>query len=623
MSEQSYRSGFHPGSALDAIPEAAVPESIALTPAGLQTTRVLTRRRVIFAALTLSSIVALGLGIAGVFGADGWSASDIAILVCFLIGAPWTVMGVWNALLGVWLLHGVRDGVASAAPHLSAADEGRQVHTRVAVAMTVRNEPPEASFARLAEIRRSLDATGRGHLFDIFILSDTSDPAIAEAEERLFQRMRGRLGGQQAVYRRRSRNTGFKAGNVRDFLMNAGRDYPLYLPLDSDSLMSGEAILRMVRIMEAYPKIGILQSLVTGLPAQSLFARLFQFGMRHGMRSFTMGAAWWQGDCGPYWGHNALIRTAPFRRHCRLPVLPGKPPLGGHVLSHDQLEAAIIRRAGYEVRVIPVEGESWEENPPTLPDFIKRDLRWCQGNMQYLQLLGMRGLVPVSRFQVIAAIAMYFGAPAWMLMTVAALSKMFESDPGQINIALGIAMFFIMFTVSLVPKFAGMLDVALTPGGAARYGGRLRFALGGLAETVFSILMAPVVALQVSIFLTGLAFGQSVKWSGQQRDAYRLGWGEAARAFWPQTLFGLAIAGSIVAMIGPGALYWALPLIFGLVFAVPFAVLTAEPAVGRMARRLGLAAVPEEVAPTESQLRLAQILDEMRTEAVPAVRAAA
>ncbi len=155
--------------------------------------------------------------------------------------------------------------------------------------------------------------------------------------------------------------------------------------LDADSLMTGPALTRLVRLMDAHPRLGILQTLVTGLPSRSAFARLFQFGMRHGMRSYTTGSAWWQGDGGPYWGHNAILRLAPFRAHCRLPTLPGRPPFGGRVLSHDQVEAVLMRRAGYEVRVLPDEHGSFEESPPSLPDFLKRDLRWCQGNMQYVR----------------------------------------------------------------------------------------------------------------------------------------------------------------------------------------------------------------------------------------------
>ena len=169
-------------------------------------------------------------------------------------------------------------------------------------------------------------------------------------------------------------------------------------------------------MMQAHPKIGILQSLVVGMPSASAFARIFQFGMRHGMRSYTMGQAWWVGDCGPFWGHNALVRIKPFHEQCDLPMLPGKPPLGGHVLSHDQVEATLMRRAGYEVRVLPEERGSWEENPPTMLEFARRDVRWCQGNMQYLKLLDLPGLYPMSRFQLVWAILMFIGIPAWTLM---------------------------------------------------------------------------------------------------------------------------------------------------------------------------------------------------------------
>ncbi|MCH8953186.1 MAG: glucans biosynthesis glucosyltransferase MdoH [Proteobacteria bacterium] len=574
------------------------------SPAGLQDKRDLAARRIAFAAINLATMAALTWGLAQVFGRGGWSASDIVILLCFLVGAPWTVMGLWNAVLGLWLLHFQPGGLTLAAPHLAAGETDAAITSRVALAMTVRNEDPRRSFQRLAVMRASLDATGWGGQFDIFILSDTTDLGVAAEEERLFHAMRAELGGPRAQYRRRTVNEGFKAGNVREFLNNQGRGHDFYLPLDSDSLMSGAAILRLVRIMQAHPRLGILQSLVVGSPATSGFARIFQFGMRHGMRSYSMGAAWWQGDCGPYWGHNALIRVAPFRRHCRLPVLAGKPPLGGHILSHDQVEAVLMRRAGYEVRSIPVAGESWEDTPPTLMDFTKRDLRWCQGNMQYWRLLGLRGLRPTSRFQIFAAIMMYMGAPAWMLMTATAAVKLIEGDGTQVDIAFGIAMFFIMFAVSLVPKLIGLLDIALTSGGAARYGGRLRFALGGLVEALFSILMAPVVAFRVTLFLIGLAFGRSVIWGGQNRDAYRLTWRDAARGLWPQSLFGLGLLVSIGLIKGLDTLVWAGPMIAGLLLAIPFAVLTAHPRFGRLAGRLGLCAIPDEVRIPETLARL-------------------
>jgi membrane glycosyltransferase len=297
------------------------------------------------------------------------------------------------------------------------------------------------------------------------------------------------------------------------------------------------------------------------------------------------------------------VRATPFRRHCRLPVLPGPPPLGGHILSHDLPEAALMRRAGYECRVIPVEMESWEENPPTLLDFIRRDLRWCNGNMQATRLQTLRGMTPLSRFHLLTASAMFLGAPAWMLMAVAAVTKILTGD-GGIDVAIGTAMFFGMLMISLAPKAVGLVDVALTTGGAARFGGGLRLAISALAELFLSILMAPVVALQVTLFLIGLAFGYRVPWSGQNRDAYRVEWADAARRLWPQTTFGLGLLSVGWGLAGGGAVAWGAPMIAGLVLAVPYAVLTAAPALGRWAERAGLCAVPEEIAAPETLRRL-------------------
>ena len=567
-----------------------------MTPAGLQERRQLALRRAAMAVLCAATLAGLAWGVWNVFAPGGMSLSDWVIFLCFLVGAPWVVMGVWNALIGVWLMHGTGDALALAAPQMAAGETDAPVTSRVALVMTVRNEEPARALTRLAAMRADLDACGAGHLFDIHVLSDTSAPDIAAEEERLFAEMREALGGFRAQYRRRAENTAFKAGNIREFVSRCAGRYRFFLPLDSDSVMDAATILKMMRICEAHPRLGILQSLVVGKPADSAFARIFQFGMRHGMRSFTMGAAWWQGDCGPFWGHNALIRMDAFRRHCRLPRLPGRGPLGGHVLSHDQIEAALMRRAGYEVRVMPVETGSWEDNPPTLADFTKRDLRWCQGNMQYWPILRWRGLRPTSRFQIFAAIMMYLGAPAWMGMTAAAASKMVSGDTG-IDVALGVAMFFVMIAVSLVPKLLGLLDVALTAGGAARYGGRGRFALSGVVEIVFGMLLAPVVAFRVTLFLAGLLLGRSVTWGGQRREAHALSWGEAARGLWPQTLMGLALGGGAVAALGWQSALWAAPMVAGLALAIPFAVLTAAPRIGTLARRAGLCAIPEEASP--------------------------
>jgi membrane glycosyltransferase len=558
----------------------------------------LTRRRAVVAALNVATYLTLAAAMARVLGTGGWTPIDILMFACFLFAAPWSVLGFWNAAIGLWLLHGTRDPMDRVAPFAAAGEGTGPLPIRTAVLMTLRNEAPDRAFARLAIVKDSLDATGHGQSFDYFVLSDTDQPSVAAAEEVAFAAWQASTSGPHRLhYRRREQNTGYKAGNVRDFCDRWGGSFELMLPLDADSLMDGSTILRMVRMMAAFPRLGILQSLVVGMPSQSAFARLFQFGMRQGMRPYTMGSAWWAGDCGPFWGHNALVRIAPFRDHCHLPILPGQPPLGGHVLSHDQVEATLMRRAGWEVRVLPQECGSWEENPPTVLEFTRRDLRWCQGNMQYFRLIGLPGLQPMSRFQLAWAILMFLGIPAWTLMfALTALKPLDTADlaagyPAGLAIAVYLA-FILMF---LAPKLAGFVDVALTPGGLARYGGGARFVLGAASELVFSFLVGAATTLRTSMFMVGLLFGRAVTWNGQTRDAHALSWSTALRGLWPQTLFGTAVIASLWIQ-APTALAWAFPLLIGFPLAVPFAVLTASPAFGALLTRIGLCAIPEEFA---------------------------
>ena len=356
------------------------PPALSLTtPTGLQSIDALTRRRRIVLGLNVVTYAALLWWAGAILSAGGWTFLDGVLFACIALGTPWAVLGFWNALIGLWLLHfRGKDARPDVAPYAAAGDQATPIRIKTAIFMTLRNEDAGRAIQRFKIVAESLERTGEGGAFSYFILSDSNNPNIAAAEEQAvaaWQASTSEPG--RIVYRRRSDNVGYKAGNVRDFCGRWGDQFSLMLPLDADSLMSGAQIVRLVRMMQAHGKIGILQSLVVGMPSSSAFARIFQFGMRHGMRSYTMGQAWWVGDCGPFWGHNALVRIAPFRDACNLPILPGKPPLGGHVLSHDQVEATLMRRAGYEVRVLPEEAGSWEENPPTMLEFARRDVRWC------------------------------------------------------------------------------------------------------------------------------------------------------------------------------------------------------------------------------------------------------
>ena len=565
------------------------------TPTGLQSIAELTRRRRLVLVLNVVTYISMLWVAARILGTGGWTLVDAILFACFAAGTPWTVLGFWNSLIGLWLLHFHKSPIEEVAPYAAAGDAATPITIKTAIFMTVRNEDPSRAILRLRTVKESVDATGEGATFSYFVLSDTNNPEVAKAEEAAIAAWQAADPDRnRIVYRRRTDNKGYKAGNVRDFCERWGGDFTLMLPLDADSLMQGSQIVRLVRMMQAHPKIGILQSLVVGMPSSSAFARIFQFGMRHGMRSYTMGQAWWVGDCGPFWGHNALVRIRPFTEQCELPMLPGKPPLGGHVLSHDQVEATLMRRAGYEVRVLPEERGSWEENPPTMLDFAQRDVRWCQGNMQYTKLLNLPGLYPMSRFQLVWAILMFIGIPAWTLMIALLPVAAWQSrGVADFPVSLAIGLYITFFTMYLMPKIAGLLDAMLTRGGVARYGGWVRFVIGAAVELVFSFLQGAVSTIRTSIFMIGLPFGKSVVWGGQSRDAKGLSWVDAARNLWPQTLFGVIVCGLLL-LIAPAVFWWSLPLTAGYLLAIPFAVFTASPALGRLMRWLGLCGIPED-----------------------------
>ena len=355
----------------------------------------------------------------------------------------------------------------------------------------------------------------------------------------------------------------------------------------------------MVRILQAYPKLGILQSLVVGAPARSPFARLFQFGMRAGMRAYTMGQAWWTADCGPYWGHNAMVRVAAFSEHCHLPELSGRAPFGGAILSHDQVEAALMRKGGYEVRVLPLETGSYEDNPTNVIEFLRRDARWCQGNLQYFKLVLWEGLLPVSRFQLIWAILMFLGLPAFVviqpLIVLKAIQWQYETD--LVIWPLG-ALYAAFLLASLAPKFVGYLDVFLSHDLLRHYGDRSRFLLSVMSELAFSFLLGAITTVSTSVFMASLLIGKSQKWIAQSRDAGRVHLFEAVWRFWPHTLFGLALF-FYAWPASPLLVIVSLPLTLGFLLAIPFAVITAQPEWGSKMRKSGLGSIPEEIDPPQ------------------------
>ena len=561
-------------------------------------------RRLLFAALFMATTAGVLALAASALRPGGYGIVDMTLLALFAVTLPWMVAGFWNAVIGLVIVRFCVDPVAAVMPMVTQIRDDEPVTTSTAILLCIRNELPDRAIRSIEPMLAGLDAAGYGGCFTLYVLSDTDDAGIAGTEEACFAELTSRWRGRiETVYRRRMTNTGYKAGNIRNFCERWGRNHSFAVTLDADSLMPADAVLRLVRIMQANPRLGILQGLIVGLPSASAFARIFQFGMRLGMRSYTIGSAWWQGDCGPYWGHNAILRLDPFIAHCALPVLSKDGAEDRHILSHDQIEAVLMRSAGYDVRVLPREDLGWEENPPTLIEFTRRDLRWCQGNMQYWRFLSLPGLRPVSRYQLALAIVMFIGSPAWIgLLALGTLAIAFSGAPADfIRADAGLALFACMLVMWFAPKLASAIEALLDSDRRRGFGGAGLFLLNLLIETIFSILLCPILWCGHTIFLIGLLFGREIGWIGQTRDGHSVPFSLAWRNFWPHTLFGSAALG-ILALTHPKAIPFALFIAGGPALAIPFAMISASPWLGRVSTRIGIGRIPEEIArPAELQ----------------------
>ncbi len=564
-------------------------------------------RRAVFAVLFLVTMAG-SLWLAAVaLTPGGFGILNLAALVLFAVTLPWMVAGFSNAVIGFIIMRFSADPVAAVLPAAELIRDDEPVTASTAILLCVRNELPPRIIRNLEPMLEGIYASGYGERFHLYLLSDTNDADLAVREEALFSELIASWRDRIAIsYRRRTVNVGFKAGNIREFCERWGNRHEFAVTLDADSFMSADAIIWLVRIMQVDPRLGILQGLVVGLPSTSLFARIFQFGMRLGMRSYTIGSAWWQSDCGPYWGHNAVLRLEPFIEHCQLPFLSGDDEEERHILSHDQIEAAMMRSAGYHVRVAPREDLGWEENPPTLLEFMRRDLRWCQGNMQYWRFLLLPNLRPVSRYQLVLAILMFIGSPAWMgLLGLATIALVLCDDPTSIMRAdAGSALLTWVLVMWFSPKIAGALDVLLAPKERRAFGGAGRFTVNFVIETIYSIVLCPILWISHTIFFFGLLFNREISWMGQVRDDHAVPLKLALHDLWPQTLVGCASVGLVLAS-QPWALPYILLLAGGPALSAPFAMMTAWPALGGLATRMGIGRVPEETETPEDILELA------------------
>jgi len=572
--------------------------------------RVMAARRVMFFSLCVLSAAFLLWLCWKALSPGGHDWVDYTLIIMFAFILPWNIIGFWNSTIG-FLVSVFYDNPLPAVFPSAQVDESFPIERSTAILLCIRNESTVRLIRNMTPMLRDLSASPWGKQFHLYVLSDTNDATVAQEEERLFAELAARYQESLPItYRRRTDNAGYKAGNIEDFCRRWGHQHEYMLTLDADSLMTANAIMRLVRIMEANPKLGILQGLVVGMPASSPFTRLFQFGMRLGMRSYTMGTAWWQGDCGPYWGHNAVIRLAPFIESCALPLLADSRGQPRHILSHDQVEAVLMRKAGFDVRVLPVEDGSYEENPPTMIEYMRRDLRWCEGNMQYVHLLGMKGIKWLSRFQLFNAVFMFLGSPAWLgMLILGSIAVAVSPSTGDFVLPTeGAWLFWLVLVMCYLPKIASGLEVLFRAEQRKAFGGAWSFGVSFVLETLFSLVVLSISWFNQAVFLFGLIFGRRAGWSAQARDDHSISMTTAIRQFLPHTVVGLAVI-VLLALTQPTAVFYAAFMAGSLAISIPFAVLTSLPAVGRAMIRLHLARLPEEINPPEilSHLGLAAI----------------
>ncbi len=482
-----------------------------------------------------------------------------------------------------------------------------------AIIFPIYNEDSVRVLEGLRATYESLERTGQLDRFDFFILSDSTNPDCwVEEEARWSELVRDLDALGKIYYRRRLFNEARKSGNVRDFLNTWGMRYRYFVCCDADSVMRGETLVDMVKLMEAHPTVGLIQTVPALVNAESLFGRIQQFANRLYAPVFIAGLNYWVLDFGNYWGHNAIIRTEPFMQFCDLPQLPGRKPFGGQILSHDFVEAALMLRENWTVWLAyDLEG-SYEEAPQALIENAQRERRWCQGNLQHGLVLFARGLRGVSRMHLILGIFGYVASPLWLAflitfewiycvqkltglsdITVQSFNPYLKDWTGTAHASL---VFIICMTVIMLPKFLSLIDLANDWPRRKLFGGLLNATGGVICETIFSTLHAPLLMLWHTRFVVTNIAGISVNWTTQKRSADGTDWFYALQRHWGHTLIGLAW-GSFTWKLDPGLFWWFTPVLAGMVFSVPLSVLTSRRSIGARAKSAGLFLTPEETKP--------------------------
>ncbi len=579
---------------------------------GLPPTGISRARRATFFSFVGVGTVA-GIWLMFVFLSEhGMRMSEWALLAVFAPLYYQLNMGFWTALFGVWIMNRPKPDPLDLWRTLSADDYRHPISASTAIIMPIYNEDVTRVFEGLRAIYDSLLETRQPENYDFFILSDSDDTNKWIEEETAWLELCRQLNAFGRIfYRKRRKPINRKSGNVSDFCRRWGKRYRYMVVLDADSLMSGALITSMVRIMEKNPGIGILQTFPKQIASDTLLGRVMQFAQGLYGPPFMAGLDYWQGGEANFWGHNAIVRLAPFIENCALPPLPGKEPFGGHIMSHDFVEAALMRKAGYAVRLLPAHHGSYEEGPPTLIDMLKRDRRWCQGNMQHFWLLFAKGWHPMSRLNFFHGILSYASSLLWFLFLVFS-TFLAATHPGherpqailaeQILLGLTVALIFL-------PKVLILLDELFTGRMFKPFGQRMMTFFSSLGDTIVFTLMAPVLMVFHARFVVYTVLGKGVHWVAQRRKMDGgVDWAETIMTFWSVTTLGLAW-GVIAFFVGWAFLLWFIPIVCSMLLAIPVAILVSG---RRSGERVGLFRIPEEANPPPVLKALNSRLDDVK-----------
>jgi membrane glycosyltransferase len=517
----------------------------------------------------------------------GVTTLEWMVLFLFVLLFAWIAFSFMSALAGFTvLLFRTRDPL-----DIDPASPLPSIGSKNAMLLPTYNENPYRIMSRLRAMYESVDQSGYGSQFDWFVLSDTTSPSVWIAEEKCFLRLREDTGAKNIFYRHRMENTARKSGNIEDWIKRFGAGYDHMIILDADSLMTGDTTVRLVSAMEKHPGVALIQTLPIVVNAKTLFARLQQFSGRLYGPLIAAGIAWWHGSEGNYWGHNAILRVRAFAQDAGLPNLRGRKPFGGHILSHDFVEAALMRRAGWGIRMVSTLGGSFEECPPSLLDFAARDRRWCQGNLQHLAVLPARGLHWVSRLHLLTGIGSYLTAPLWLMFLLLGILislqaqfvrpeyfpkgfSLFPKWPAQDPI-LAAWVFVGTMGLLIVPKLLAYVLLITQTRNRKQFGGSLVVFLGLMLETFLSGLIAPVMMIFQSSAVAEILLGRDAGWQVQRRDDGEWPATDLIRKYAVPTLFGIGMTASAFAVSLP-LLLWMTPVIVGLLLCVPIAKLLSK-----------------------------------------------